>query len=75
MTALTTPYGFSSTTAEVVHGIDLTGYRALVTGSSSGLGAETAGRWPRPGRRWSWPSAIWPRASASPGASPMRRET
>ncbi|MFF0622196.1 SDR family NAD(P)-dependent oxidoreductase [Streptomyces sp. NPDC004296] len=42
MSALTTPYGFSSTATEVAHGIDLTGRRALVTGASSGLGAETA---------------------------------
>lgn len=42
MTAITTPYGFSSTAAEIVRGTDLTGRRALVTGASSGLGAETA---------------------------------
>ncbi|GHJ37163.1 SDR family NAD(P)-dependent oxidoreductase [Streptomyces sp. TS71-3] len=42
MTAITTPYGFSSTASEVAHGIDLAGRRALVTGASSGLGAETA---------------------------------
>ncbi|WP_274918730.1 SDR family NAD(P)-dependent oxidoreductase [Streptomyces sp. WZ-12] len=41
-TPITTPYGFASTAAEVTHGIDLTGRRALVTGASSGLGAETA---------------------------------
>ncbi|KUM99555.1 oxidoreductase [Streptomyces yokosukanensis] len=42
MSALTTPFGFSSTAAEVAQGIDLTGRRAVVTGASSGLGAETA---------------------------------
>ncbi|MFI1767199.1 SDR family NAD(P)-dependent oxidoreductase [Streptomyces sp. NPDC020800] len=42
MNALTTPFGFSSTAAEVADGIDLTGRRAVVTGASSGLGAETA---------------------------------
>ncbi|MFI1328830.1 SDR family NAD(P)-dependent oxidoreductase [Streptomyces sp. NPDC020845] len=42
MTAITTPFGFSSTAAEVAQGIDLTGRRALVTGASSGLGTETA---------------------------------
>jgi NAD(P)-dependent dehydrogenase (short-subunit alcohol dehydrogenase family) len=42
MTAITTPYGFSSTASEVAGAIDLTGRRALVTGASSGLGAETA---------------------------------
>ncbi|MFE7282825.1 SDR family NAD(P)-dependent oxidoreductase [Streptomyces noursei] len=42
MTAVTTPFGFSSTAAEVAQGVDLTGRRVLVTGASSGLGAETA---------------------------------
>jgi len=40
--SITTPFGFSSTAAEVSEGIDLTGRRAVVTGASSGLGAETA---------------------------------
>jgi NAD(P)-dependent dehydrogenase (short-subunit alcohol dehydrogenase family) len=39
---ITTPYGFDSTAAEVVDGIDLGGRRAIVTGSSSGIGVETA---------------------------------
>ena len=34
--------GFETTTEEVIEGIDLTGRVALVTGASSGLGAETA---------------------------------
>ncbi|MET8786881.1 MULTISPECIES: SDR family NAD(P)-dependent oxidoreductase [unclassified Streptomyces] len=42
MSAITTPFGFSSTAAEVAEGIDLTGRRAVVTGASSGIGAETA---------------------------------
>ncbi|MEU7049913.1 SDR family NAD(P)-dependent oxidoreductase [Streptomyces eurythermus] len=42
MSALTTPFGFASTADEVVSGIDLTGRRAIVTGASSGIGAETA---------------------------------
>ncbi|MEU1616507.1 SDR family NAD(P)-dependent oxidoreductase [Streptomyces sp. NPDC005722] len=42
MPAITTPFGFSSTAADVVRGVDLTGRRTLVTGASSGLGAETA---------------------------------
>jgi NAD(P)-dependent dehydrogenase (short-subunit alcohol dehydrogenase family) len=41
-TLITTPFGFDSTTAEVVAGIDLTGKRAIVTGGSSGIGVETA---------------------------------
>ena len=39
---ITTPFGFESTAAQVVEGIDLTGKRAIVTGGSSGIGVETA---------------------------------
>ena len=42
MTRITTPFGFDSTAAEVVAGIDLSGRRAIVTGGSSGIGVETA---------------------------------
>ncbi|ADI12441.1 short-chain dehydrogenase/reductase SDR [Streptomyces bingchenggensis BCW-1] len=37
-----TPFGEESTAAEVIEGVDLTGKHAVVTGASSGLGAETA---------------------------------
>jgi NAD(P)-dependent dehydrogenase (short-subunit alcohol dehydrogenase family) len=37
-----TPFGFDSTAAEVIAGVDLTGKRAIVTGASSGIGVETA---------------------------------
>ena len=37
-----TPFGFSSTAAEVVAGVDLSAKRAIVTGGSSGIGVETA---------------------------------
>jgi NAD(P)-dependent dehydrogenase (short-subunit alcohol dehydrogenase family) len=37
-----TPFGFDSTAAEVIEGIDLSGRRAIVTGGSSGIGIETA---------------------------------
>jgi NAD(P)-dependent dehydrogenase (short-subunit alcohol dehydrogenase family) len=37
-----TPFGFSSTAAEVAAGIDLAGRSAIVTGASSGIGFETA---------------------------------
>jgi NAD(P)-dependent dehydrogenase (short-subunit alcohol dehydrogenase family) len=37
-----TAFGFESTAAEVVAGIDLTGRRAIVTGGASGIGVETA---------------------------------
>jgi NAD(P)-dependent dehydrogenase (short-subunit alcohol dehydrogenase family) len=42
MTRITTPFGFESTAAEVIEGIDLSGKRAIVTGASSGIGVETA---------------------------------
>jgi len=42
MSMIRSAFGFASTAAEVVSGIDLTGRRAVVTGASSGLGAETA---------------------------------
>ena len=35
-------YGFSSTSDEVLDGMDLTGRRVIVTGASGGLGEETA---------------------------------
>ena len=39
---ITTPFGFTSTAAEVIAGVDLSGKRAIVTGASSGIGVETA---------------------------------
>ena len=42
MTLITTHFGFSSTAAEVAEGITLAGKRAIITGSSSGIGLETA---------------------------------
>ncbi|WP_326836512.1 SDR family NAD(P)-dependent oxidoreductase [Amycolatopsis rhabdoformis] len=39
---VTTPFGATSTAAEVVAGVDLTGRRAVVTGAASGIGEETA---------------------------------
>src|SRR6476659_795807 len=39
---ITTKFGFESTAAEVIDGIDLTDKRAIVTGGSSGIGIETA---------------------------------
>jgi NAD(P)-dependent dehydrogenase (short-subunit alcohol dehydrogenase family) len=37
-----TQFGFRSTATQVIHGADLTGKRAIVTGASSGIGIETA---------------------------------
>jgi NAD(P)-dependent dehydrogenase (short-subunit alcohol dehydrogenase family) len=42
MSRITTPFGATSTAAEVIDGIDLTGRRAVVTGGASGIGIETA---------------------------------
>jgi NAD(P)-dependent dehydrogenase (short-subunit alcohol dehydrogenase family) len=39
---ITTPFGFQTTAAEVLDGIDLSGKRAVVTGAASGIGIETA---------------------------------
>ncbi len=36
------PYGATSTTDDVLKGVDLSGKRILVTGVSAGLGVETA---------------------------------
>lgn len=38
----TTPFGFQSTAAQVLEGVDLSGKRAIVTGASSGIGVEAA---------------------------------
>jgi NAD(P)-dependent dehydrogenase (short-subunit alcohol dehydrogenase family) len=37
-----TAFGFETTAAEVVEGLDLSGKRAIVTGGASGIGIETA---------------------------------
>lgn len=42
MARITTPFDFSSTAADVITGIDLSGRRAVVTGGGSGIGLETA---------------------------------
>jgi NAD(P)-dependent dehydrogenase (short-subunit alcohol dehydrogenase family) len=39
---LVTPFGFGSTTSDVLRGVDLSGKTALVTGANSGIGHETA---------------------------------
>ncbi|MEU7788908.1 SDR family NAD(P)-dependent oxidoreductase [Amycolatopsis sp. NPDC049159] len=39
---ITTPFSASSTADDVLAGVDLAGVRAIVTGASSGIGAETA---------------------------------
>jgi NAD(P)-dependent dehydrogenase (short-subunit alcohol dehydrogenase family) len=42
MSRITTPFGFHSTAAEVIAGVNLHGKRAIVTGGASGIGIETA---------------------------------
>ncbi|HWI72765.1 MAG TPA: oxidoreductase, partial [Baekduia sp.] len=39
---IVTPFGFSTTAAEVAAGLDLRGRRAIVTGAATGIGRETA---------------------------------
>ena len=39
---ITTPFDFTSTAAEVIAGVELSGKRVIVTGASSGIGVETA---------------------------------
>ncbi|GAA1590675.1 SDR family NAD(P)-dependent oxidoreductase [Kribbella karoonensis] len=41
MSRITTLFGYESTAAEVIAGVDLTGRRAVVTGGASGIGVET----------------------------------
>src|SRR5271163_3813914 len=41
-TLMAGPFGATSTTDEVLEGVDLRGKRVLVTGVSAGLGVETA---------------------------------
>ena len=41
MSRFTTPFGYASTAAEVISGVDLSGRRAVVTGGASGIGVET----------------------------------
>src|ERR1700741_833174 len=42
MDSIKTPFGFSSTADEVLHGVDLEGKHAIVTGGASGIGIDTA---------------------------------
>jgi NAD(P)-dependent dehydrogenase (short-subunit alcohol dehydrogenase family) len=42
MDRVTTPFGPTSTAAEVIAGVDLSGRRAIVTGGASGIGLATA---------------------------------
>jgi NAD(P)-dependent dehydrogenase (short-subunit alcohol dehydrogenase family) len=41
MSHIASPFGFSTTAAEVIDGVDLSGKTAIVTGGASGIGIET----------------------------------
>lgn len=41
-TRITTPFGASTTAAEVIADVDLRGKRAIVTGAASGIGPKTS---------------------------------
>ena len=58
-------FGYQSTADEVLAGLDLSGWRVMVTGVSAGLGVETA---PRPRR----PRRLCGRCSARPRQGPLR---
>jgi len=42
MSSIVGPFGFSTTAAEVIDGLDLSGRRVVITGGASGIGIETA---------------------------------
>jgi NAD(P)-dependent dehydrogenase (short-subunit alcohol dehydrogenase family) len=42
MSHFITPFGFHTTAAEAIAGVDLTGKRAVITGGAAGIGLETA---------------------------------
>jgi NAD(P)-dependent dehydrogenase (short-subunit alcohol dehydrogenase family) len=42
VTRIITPFGFTSTAAEVIAGVDLSSKRCIVTGGASGIGIETS---------------------------------
>jgi hypothetical protein len=75
-TRATSPFGFSSTAADVSAGIDLHGRRALITGAASGIGVETARALASAGAQThSSPPATWRPPSASPPTSAAAPET
>jgi NAD(P)-dependent dehydrogenase (short-subunit alcohol dehydrogenase family) len=51
-TRFVTPFGFHSTAAEVINGVNLASRRAIVTGGASGIGIETARALAGITRRW-----------------------
>jgi NAD(P)-dependent dehydrogenase (short-subunit alcohol dehydrogenase family) len=73
MDPVSTPFGFSSTAAEVLAGVDLGGRRAVVTGGASGIGIETARALASAGARVTL--AVRDVGAAGPVADQLRRTT
>jgi len=73
MQRFTTPFGFSSTAAEVIAGVDLSSKRAVVTGGASGIGIETARALAQAGAEVT--IAVRRPESAGPVVEELRRST
>ncbi len=73
MTPVTTPFGFATEAQEVIHGIDLSGRTAVVTGGAAGLGVETARALARAGA--SVTLAVRRPDAAQAAAAEIRRST
>ncbi|MFC4032043.1 SDR family NAD(P)-dependent oxidoreductase [Streptomyces polygonati] len=71
--SMRTPFGFASTTDDVIAGVDLTGRRAVVTGASSGIGIETARALARAGAEVTL--AVRRPAAGAEVAAGIRRDT
>ena len=72
---ITTPFGATTTAMEVVAGVDLGGKRAIVTGSSSGIGVETARALAQAGPKSHWLSGTCQPAKLPPQISRTRHTT
>jgi len=70
---MTTPFGFQSTAADVIRGIDLRGRRVVITGGAAGIGVETARALARAGA--STVLAVRRPAHAGPVVEELRRST
>ncbi len=73
MPLMTTPFGFQSTAADVIRGIDLRGRRVVITGGAAGIGVETARALARAGA--STVLAVRRPAHAGPVVEELRRST
>lgn len=73
MSLITTLFGFHSTAADVIRGINLAGKRAVITGGAAGIGVETARVLASAGA--SVTLAVRRPAQASPVVEELRRKT